>query len=71
MISTVAMIIIGRVEDNRMVNMQLTNAKLIDRGTHMLMERCEIRDYEQAKALLLAHGSVKKAVLAFASTHPR
>jgi N-acetylmuramic acid 6-phosphate etherase len=61
MISTTAMIQIGRVEDNKMVNMQLTNSKLIDRGTKMLMERTGIRDYETAKALLLKYGSVKKA----------
>ncbi|HSB94427.1 MAG TPA: N-acetylmuramic acid 6-phosphate etherase [Flavitalea sp.] len=68
MISTVAMIIIGRVEDNRMVNMQLTNAKLIDRGTHMLMERSGITDYDEAKKLLLASGSVKKALIACSGT---
>lgn len=65
MISTVAMILIGRVEDNRMVNMQLTNAKLIDRGTQMLMERTGISDYGEAKKWLLAEGSVKKAILAY------
>lgn len=68
MISTVAMIMIGRVEDNRMVNMQLTNAKLIDRGTQMLMDRTGISDYEQAKQLLLKEGSVKKAALAYSNT---
>jgi N-acetylmuramic acid 6-phosphate etherase len=62
MISTVAMIQLGRVEDNRMVNMQLTNAKLIDRGTKMLMEKAGIEDYEKAKALLVKYGSVKKAM---------
>jgi len=62
MISTTVMIQIGRVEDNRMVNMQLTNSKLIDRGTKMVMERTGITDYELAKALLLQYGSVKKAV---------
>jgi len=62
MISTSVMIQIGRVEDNKMVNMQLTNAKLIDRGTQMLMERTGITDYEQARQLLLKHGSVKKAI---------
>lgn len=62
MISTTVMIQIGRVEDNRMVNMQLTNSKLIDRGTKMVMERTDITDYEHAKGLLLQHGSVKKAV---------
>jgi N-acetylmuramic acid 6-phosphate etherase len=61
MISTTVMIQIGRVEDNKMVNMQLTNSKLIDRGTKMLMEKTGIRDYEKAKELLLKYGSVKKA----------
>ena len=62
MISTTVMIQIGRVEDNRMVNMQLTNSKLIDRGTKMVMERTGITDYNRAKELLLQFGSVKKAV---------
>lgn len=61
MISTSVMIQLGRVEDNKMVNMQLTNDKLVDRGTRMLMERVKLQDYEKAKALLLLHGSVKKA----------
>src|SRR6476660_759714 len=61
MISTSAMIQLGRVEDNKMVNMQLTNDKLVDRGTKMLMERSHIKDYEEAKKLLLKYGSVKKA----------
>jgi len=61
MISTTVMIKLGRVEDNRMVNMQLTNDKLIDRGVKMLMEKTGIADYESAKELLLKHGSVKKA----------
>ncbi|MFT4018983.1 MAG: N-acetylmuramic acid 6-phosphate etherase, partial [Agriterribacter sp.] len=60
MISTSIMIQLGRVEDNRMVNMLLSNTKLVDRGTKMLMERSGIADYEKAKALLLKHGSVKK-----------
>lgn len=62
MISTTVMILIGRVEDNKMVNMQLTNIKLVDRGTKMVMERAAIKDYEEAKKLLLQFGSVKKAV---------
>ena len=62
MISTSVMILIGRVEDNRMVNMQLTNAKLIERGTQMVMAGTGILDYESAKQLLLKYGSVKKAV---------
>lgn len=61
MISTTVMIHLGRVEDNKMVNMQLTNDKLVDRGTRMLMERIRLNDYEKAKELLLTHGSVKKA----------
>jgi N-acetylmuramic acid 6-phosphate etherase len=61
MISTSAMIQLGRVEDNKMVNMQLTNDKLVDRGTKMLMERIKLQDYETAKELLLKYGSVKKA----------
>jgi N-acetylmuramic acid 6-phosphate etherase len=61
MISTSVMIQLGRVEDNKMVNMQLTNEKLIDRGIKMLMERLRLDDYEKAKTLLLKYGSVKKA----------
>lgn len=62
MISTTVMIQLGRVEDNKMVNMQLTNEKLIDRGTKMIMENLKLNDYEEAKSLLLKYGSVKKAV---------
>ena len=61
MISTAVMIRLGRVEDNKMVNMQLTNDKLVDRGVKMLMENLGINDYEAAKVLLLQHGTVKKA----------
>ncbi len=61
MISTSVMIKMGRVEDNKMVNMQLTNDKLVDRGTKMLMELLAL-PYEQAQHLLMTHGSVKKAV---------
>lgn len=61
MISTAVMIQLGRVEDNRMVNMQLTNEKLIDRGTKMVMERTGLKDYDNAKEILLRFGSVKKA----------
>jgi N-acetylmuramic acid 6-phosphate etherase len=62
MISTAIMIQLGRVEDNKMVNMQLTNEKLIDRGTKMLMEKLKLGDYNSAKQLLLKYGSVKKAM---------
>jgi N-acetylmuramic acid 6-phosphate etherase len=62
MISTSVMILLGRVEDNKMVNMQLSNEKLVDRGVRMIMTALQISDYELAKKLLLKHGSVKKAV---------
>ena len=62
MISTSVMILIGRVEGNRMVNMQLTNSKLIERGTQMVMMKTGISDHEKARQLLLKYGSVKKAV---------
>jgi N-acetylmuramic acid 6-phosphate etherase len=62
MISTSAMILLGRVEDNKMVHMQLTNEKLTDRGVKMLMDKLNQGDYEKAKKLLLKYGSVKKAV---------
>jgi N-acetylmuramic acid 6-phosphate etherase len=62
MISTTLMIRLGRVEDNKMVNMQLTNDKLVDRGIKMVMENAGITDYDKARGLLLQHGSVKKAV---------
>lgn len=61
MISTSVMIQLGRVEDNKMVNMQLTNEKLVDRGVKMLMERLQETNYEKSKELLLKYGSVKKA----------
>lgn len=62
MISTSIMIQLGRVEDNKMVNMLLSNKKLVDRGTQMLMEKSGITDYDKAKALLIKYGSVKKAM---------
>lgn len=62
MISTTVMIQLGRVEDNKMVNMQLTNDKLVDRGVKMVMNNLNISNYELAKQLLLKHGTVKKAM---------
>ncbi|HYC40627.1 MAG TPA: N-acetylmuramic acid 6-phosphate etherase [Chitinophagaceae bacterium] len=62
MISTTVMIQLGRVEDNKMVNMQLTNDKLVDRGVKMVMEKLKLNDYAKAKDLLMNFGSVKKAV---------
>jgi len=60
MISTAVMIQLGRVEDNKMVNMQLTNDKLIDRGVKMVMQHLNLDDYGKARELLLKYGSVKK-----------
>ncbi len=65
MISTSVMIQLGRVEGNRMVNMQLTNDKLVDRGVKMVMEKLQIDDYEKAKTLLLEKGSVKNVIETF------
>lgn len=62
MISTSAMILLGHVKGNKMVDMQLTNRKLVDRGTRFIMEETGIRDYEKAKALLLEHGGVRSAI---------
>lgn len=62
MISTAVMIQLGRVEDNKMVNMQLSNDKLVDRGVKMVMQQLGITNYQQARELLIQHGSVKKAV---------
>jgi N-acetylmuramic acid 6-phosphate etherase len=61
MISTAVMIRLGRVKGNKMINMQLTNKKLIERGTRMIAEELLITK-EDAGALLSEHGSVKKAL---------
>ena len=64
MITTAVMIKMGRVKDNKMVNMALSNAKLVDRGTRMVSEELGL-PYDEAKRLLLLHGSVKQAVDAY------
>jgi N-acetylmuramic acid 6-phosphate etherase len=56
------MIQLGRVEDNQMVNMLLSNEKLVDRGVKMVMGSLSLDSYDEAKNLLLKYGSVKKAV---------
>ena len=61
MISTAVMIRLGRVKDNKMVDMQLSNNKLIDRGTRMIMEELRISESE-ADQLLKKYGSVRKAI---------
>lgn len=61
MISTTVMIKLGRVKGNKMVDMQLTNHKLVDRGVRMIMDELGV-DQQQAEVLLKEHGSVRKAV---------
>ena len=61
MISTATMIRLGKVRGNKMVDMQLSNDKLVDRGSRMIAEQLNI-GYNEAKQLLLKHGSVRKAV---------
>jgi len=61
MLSTSVMIKLGRVVDNKMVDMQLSNDKLVDRGTKMVMQHLKV-DYEFAKQELLKHKSVRAAV---------
>ncbi|KAA3624705.1 MAG: N-acetylmuramic acid 6-phosphate etherase [Flavobacterium sp.] len=64
MISTTAMIQLGRVKGNKMVDMQLSNNKLVDRGTRMVMDALNISE-AQANELLLEHQSVRKAIEAY------
>ena len=61
MITTTIMIKLGRVKGNKMVNMQLTNKKLIERGTRMIVEELHIPS-DEARRLLLIHGSVQKEI---------
>ncbi len=68
MITTSVMIRMGRVKGNKMVNMQLSNAKLVDRGTRMVVEEL-VLPYDEARRLLLLHGSVKLAVDAYRTHH--
>jgi N-acetylmuramic acid 6-phosphate etherase len=64
MLSTSIMVKLGHVQDNKMVDMQLTNHKLIERGTRMVQEATALST-EEARSLLLAMGSVRKAIDAF------
>ena len=64
MISTAVMIRLGRVQDNKMVDMQLSNNKLVDRGAKMVAQATGL-EYEAAKQLLLRFGSVRGALNAF------
>lgn len=62
MISTALMVRLGRVQGNKMVHMQLTNAKLVERGTRLVQEALHI-SYEAAKERLLSNGSVNEAIV--------
>lgn len=64
MISTATMIRLGKVKGNKMVDMQLTNQKLIERGSKMIASELKV-SFEKAKELLLKYGSVRKAVDSF------
>lgn len=64
MLSTAIMIRLGKVKGNRMVDMQLSNDKLVDRGTRMVMEATGL-EYERSNELLQEFGSVRKAVEAY------
>jgi N-acetylmuramic acid 6-phosphate etherase len=61
MITTSLMIKLGRVKGNKMVNMQLTNQKLVHRGTRMIMAELGYNE-QTAKRLLLLHGSVNEVL---------
>ncbi|MBL4708889.1 MAG: N-acetylmuramic acid 6-phosphate etherase [Flavobacteriales bacterium] len=64
MISTATMVRLGRVKGNRMVDMQLTNNKLVKRGIQMLVSELNV-SYEEARALLSKYGSVRNAISNF------
>jgi N-acetylmuramic acid 6-phosphate etherase len=66
MISTSVMVRLGRVQDNKMVDMQLSNNKLVDRGTKMIVQATGL-GYEAAQKLLLRFGSVREALRAYGS----
>jgi N-acetylmuramic acid 6-phosphate etherase len=67
MISTAVMVKLGRIKGNKMVNMQLTNQKLFDRGVKMIMDELKTIDASKAAELLSEYGSVKKSVEAYQS----
>ena len=64
MITTASMIQLGRVKGNRMVDMQLSNNKLVDRGTKMVMDSLNISEFE-ASLLLDKHKNVRNAIKAY------
>ena len=62
MISTTVMVMLGRVRDNRMVNVMLINDKITDRAVKMLMEFAGMDDYDAARRILMEQGSVQRAI---------
>lgn len=68
MISTTVMIRLGHVKGSKMVDMQLSNSKLVDRGTRMIMEATGIASYTQARELLLRHGGVRAAIESYGTS---
>jgi N-acetylmuramic acid 6-phosphate etherase len=69
MLTTSVMIRLGRVQDNKMVDMQLSNHKLVDRGTKMILSKHPELDYDTAKKLLLEKGSVREALKAVSTNN--
>jgi N-acetylmuramic acid 6-phosphate etherase len=67
MLTTATMIRLGKVKGNKMVDMQLSNYKLVDRGERMLMDELGI-EQEQAAKLLKQHGSVRAAMEAHSAS---
>ncbi len=63
MISTTTMIKLGRVKDNKMIHVALINKKITDRAVRILMEQGGIADYDEAKTILLKHGSIHNALI--------
>ena len=61
MISTTVMIKLGRVKGNKMIDMQLSNNKLLDRGVNIIMQQKEVT-YQRAKDLLIKFGSVRRVL---------
>ncbi len=64
MISTTVFIQLGRVLDNRMINVQLINDKITDRAVRILIDKSTMKEYDEARDFLFKHGSVAKALQA-------
>ena len=69
MISTTVLIRLGHVEGNRMIDVRLTNKKVIDRSVRMILELSDLKDYDRAHAILLKCGSVRKSIEYIAQNH--